>query len=85
MAVIQKMPAILTLPEAAAYLRLSQRTMWELVRKGAVPSFRLGRQHRFSLTALEQWADRECAKGEVTRLRSAEHRGASVEEGSDGE
>jgi len=49
-------PPVLTMREAALYLRLSERTLHGLVQRKAVPSFRLGRQHRFNLAALEQWA-----------------------------
>ena len=46
---------VLTLAEAAEFLRVSERTLWSQVKAGEVPCFRLGKQYRFSLESLEQW------------------------------
>jgi len=47
---------ILTLAEAANFLRISQRTTWKLARNRDLPSFRCGVQHRFLVSELEAWA-----------------------------
>ena len=52
----QPQPPVLTLREAAHYLRLSERTLWDLARRDEVPSFKLGKQYRFSLSSLEKLA-----------------------------
>ena len=46
---------ILTLAEAAAYVRVSQKTMGELARNGQVPAQKVGREWRFLRTSLERW------------------------------
>ena len=46
---------ILTLPEAAAWLRVSERKLWELASEGQVPHAKVGRQYRFARAELERW------------------------------
>ena len=48
---------ILTMPEAAEFLRVSERTLWARVQAGEVPHFRVGKQYRFSRERLEQMSD----------------------------
>jgi len=43
-------PDVLTLDEAAAYLRISRAKLAELIARGAVPSYQLGRR-RFLLVS----------------------------------
>ncbi|MCA9169448.1 MAG: helix-turn-helix domain-containing protein [Planctomycetales bacterium] len=38
---------MLTLSEAAKFLRLSERTLWKLVKSDAVPYGKVGGQYRF--------------------------------------
>ena len=37
---------VLTIPEAAAYLRISERTLMTLIQRGEIRSKLVGRQHR---------------------------------------
>lgn len=47
---------LLTVPEAAEMLRVSTRTLYELVRKGLIPGVsRVGRQVRFCRQTLVHW------------------------------
>ena len=46
---------VLTLPEAAAYLRAPEEAVLELVDKGALPAQRLGGELRFLKRALVEW------------------------------
>ena len=46
---------ILTVPEVAAYLRLSEATVYRLARSGEAPARRIGRSWRFSRAAIQQW------------------------------
>lgn len=48
----------LTPREAAKLLRISQRTVYELVKEGRLPAFRVGGQLRLSVTVLEEWLAR---------------------------
>ena len=52
--------AILTFAEAANWLRISQRTLYDLVHDRQIPFFRVGRQYRFSTAELQQWSHEEC-------------------------
>src|SRR5688572_11474157 len=49
------MPDLLTTDEAAAYLRLSERKLYELVANGAVPCSKATGRWLFPKTALDQW------------------------------
>jgi len=46
---------ILTLREAAQFIRVSDKTLGEMARKRLVPSQKVGREWRFLRTALEDW------------------------------
>ena len=46
---------ILTLAEAAAFIRVSEKTLGEMARTRRVPSQKVGREWRFLRTALETW------------------------------
>ncbi len=49
------MPELLTTDEAAAYLRLSARKLYELVAQGAVPCSKVTGRWLFPKTALDRW------------------------------
>ena len=42
--------------EAAKFLGLSERFVWELTKRGELPSFKLGRLTRYSREVLQHWA-----------------------------
>jgi excisionase family DNA binding protein len=46
---------VLDIDEAAALLKVSDRTLWGLARSGEVPSRRVGKQFRFSRSQLLEW------------------------------
>lgn len=39
-------PAVLTVAEVAAYLRISETTVWRWCHSGKLPAFRIGRSWR---------------------------------------
>ena len=43
---------ILTIPDVASLLTVANKTMYSLVQSGALPSFKVGGQWRFSRTAI---------------------------------
>ena len=47
---------VLTLCEAAEFLKVSERTLWQLARDHEIPHFRVGRQYRFTTIQLLEWA-----------------------------
>lgn len=49
------MPDVLTLPEAASYLRLSERSLYDLARARRVPAAQLGGKWLFPRARLEAW------------------------------
>lgn len=49
------MPDLLTTEEAATYLRLSERKLYELVAKGAVPCSKVAGRWLFPRAALDRW------------------------------
>jgi excisionase family DNA binding protein len=49
------MEEILTITEAAEYLKVSTRTLARLIRDKRVPAKKVGRQWRFSRVALESY------------------------------
>lgn len=57
--------ALLTVTEAAAELRVGRGTMYELVRRGEVPSIKLGRLRRIPRKGLVDWAHGQ-AGGNIT-------------------
>ena len=48
-------PKVLTPPEAAALLQISQKTLFKMAAAEEIPAFRAGRLWRFPATALEKW------------------------------
>src|SRR6185436_5539604 len=53
--IIMHMPELLTTDEAAAYLRLSERKLYELVANGAVPCSKITGRWLFPKAALDRW------------------------------
>jgi excisionase family DNA binding protein len=49
----------LTLPQAAALLNTSPRTLYRLLEKGKVPGFKLGGQWRVTESELRKWMARQ--------------------------
>ncbi len=52
---------LLTVREAAAFLRISRNLAYELVARGEIPAVRLGRVIRVPRTALDHWLEAESA------------------------
>ena len=48
---------ILTLKEVAEYLKLSELSLYRLLRKRKIPGFKVGQQWRFTKDALDKWID----------------------------
>ena len=46
---------VLTLPEAAAYLRVPEEEVLRMVREQALPARRLGTEWRFLKSAVQEW------------------------------
>src|ERR1041384_205201 len=53
--IVAHMPDLLTTDEAAVYLRLSERKLYELVANGAVPCTKVTGKWLFPRAALDRW------------------------------
>jgi excisionase family DNA binding protein len=72
------MPELLNTDEAAAYLRLSERKLYELVADGAVPCSKVTGRWLFPKTALDRWV----ASGMPSALKSLEEAAPPIVGGS---
>ena len=54
---------ILTLEEVAAYLRVSERTVYDWANKGDIPCGKLGTTWRFKRAEVEKWVDNKLSHG----------------------
>lgn len=50
---------LVTLPEAAQMLSISERVIWNLGMRGEIPRVRIGRSVRFRVADIESWALRQ--------------------------
>ncbi len=48
---------VLTVDELAAYLKVSQSTLYKLLAEGKVPGQKVGRHWRFSRSAIDAWLE----------------------------
>jgi len=57
-------PDLITVPEAAKYLRFSPGTIRRFARRGTIPGVKVGTEYRFSKSALDAWL-----RGKKSRVR----------------
>ncbi len=48
-------PAVMTVKELSAYLRVHPTTIYRLLRKGQIPGFRTDGDWRFHIKAIDEW------------------------------
>jgi excisionase family DNA binding protein len=48
-------PNIMTIKQVAEYLKISPRTVYKLVKEGAIPSFKIMNMWRFERSKIDQW------------------------------
>lgn len=46
---------IMTIKQVAEYLKISPRTVYKLVKEGAIPSFKIMNMWRFEQSKIDQW------------------------------
>jgi excisionase family DNA binding protein len=56
---------LLTVGQAAGRLNLSERTGWNLVRTGRLPSVKIGKSRRVPATALERFVENLAEDGDA--------------------
>ena len=49
------MARLMTVKEVARYLRVTERTIYRLLKRGDIPATRVGRQWRFERTFIDEW------------------------------
>jgi excisionase family DNA binding protein len=46
---------VLTVNELSEYLRVHRSTIYRLLKKGQLPGFKMGRDWRFNVEAIDEW------------------------------
>jgi excisionase family DNA binding protein len=46
---------LMTVEEAAVYLRVGKKTIYRLLKKGKIPATKVGRQWRFNKASIDEW------------------------------
>ena len=49
------MANLMTLDEMANYLRVTEKTLYRLIKQGRIPATKVGRQWRFDKAAIDDW------------------------------
>lgn len=52
---------ILTLPEVAVLLKVAEKTVYTMARKGQIPAFKVRGQWRFKHVDIDRWIDEQTA------------------------
>ena len=52
-----ELPEILTISEAAQYLRISLSSLYKLAQKGRIPAQKVGKHWRFRREAIDRWLE----------------------------
>lgn len=52
---------ILTLPEVAVLLKVAEKTVYTMARKGQIPAFKVRGQWRFKRVDIDRWIDEQTA------------------------
>ena len=60
---MQTPPTVLTVPEVAEYLRVTPKTVYALIKRGELPSFRIGRAVRCRHSDVEQFIQHQAGEG----------------------
>jgi len=50
---------LMTIEDLATYLKVKKRTIYDWLKKGKVPAFKIVGQWRFRRTKIDSWLDRE--------------------------
>ncbi|HHT9146950.1 MAG TPA: helix-turn-helix domain-containing protein [Candidatus Wunengus sp. YC61] len=68
------MNEIMTIKQVAEYLKVSPRSIYKLVKDGAIPTFRIMNMWRFERSKIDQWINKKNGiNNSVTVQLTAEH------------
>jgi len=62
------MSELMTVEELAAYLRVTKKTIYRLLRQGKIPAIKVGRQWRFEKARIDEWLHRSSVETKATIL-----------------
>jgi excisionase family DNA binding protein len=62
---------ILTLPEVAVLLKVAEKTVYTMARKGQIPAFKVRGQWRFKHDDIDRWIDEQTASIKATLGKGA--------------
>lgn len=66
------MPEVLSFEEACRFLKLAKPTLYNYVRRGEVPAFKMGRVWRFHKESLDQWLKEKIKEDTQTRSQKTQ-------------
>jgi excisionase family DNA binding protein len=69
MATTQGRGSILTIPEIARYLKVTERTIYKLAAARKIPAFKVGGSWRFSMAGIDRWITKQSATAHSSRLK----------------
>ena len=62
------MAELMTVEEVAAYLRVTEKTIYRLLKQGSIPATKVGHQWRFNKTAIDKWLQQNSVRARATIL-----------------
>ncbi len=66
-AVVANQHTVMTLREAAAYLRMNQKTLAQMAQRGQIPALSIDGKWRFSRNAVDEWLNLHSGQNEEQR------------------
>jgi len=72
---VEEFPEIMTIGEAAQYLRISRSSLYKVAQEGRIPCQKVGRHWRFRKQALDRWLETYPKPGVSTKIEDAEQMG----------
>ncbi len=62
------MTELMTLQEVARYLRVTEKTIYRLLKRSGIPATKVGHQWRFDKTSIDEWLQRKSVGAEANIL-----------------
>ena len=62
------MTQLMTVQEVAAYLRVTEKTIYRLLKRGRIPATKVGHQWRFDKSSIDEWLQRKSVGDNATIL-----------------
>jgi excisionase family DNA binding protein len=50
-------PAVMTVAEVCAYIRIHRATIYRMIKRGEIPFFRIGYHYRFNREQIDAWRE----------------------------